>query len=316
MDGDNLIDKSEIEKHVESYLQTRLPSLLQAVTQQINISQIAAASGVLQNLSIDRLVLGDVNIDRLVIQGTTASIQSGRAILQSVRVNLELKMSLDWWVDVYIYSDSGSEDLGSISFNISIGDVLIPAFQNINLSIPTITAQNLGASISPVSNLALGNGSFRGLKAQDTTLPAQGFQLNGLGFSNLSLGKFQMPATVTRRAGVDDFTFDSNLIIPSATLSGIQLPATAINDIQSDPVAVDGMPSRRGVDVNLGIFGFTFWIQPIAHIQISKLLMQDVHLTASIPQVSLENMHIPVDVQGISMTDLRVNNLDITDITA
>lgn len=308
-------DKSALNKQAEDLLKGRLPDIIASVSRKINIAQLAAGSGTIRDIDIDKVVLGEAHIDKVILEGTKAGIHSGSAFLQNVRVLLELKLSLDWWVDVWVYEDSGTESLGSMSFRLPIGNVQVPSLEDIDLSIPSLSVDNLSADISPISNLDLKGGTFNELDARETKLPASGFQLNGLGLGNFSLSGVQVPKTTTKEATIDRFRPNSDITLPGAQISQIQIPSAVAGTIQSGPIDVDGVATRRGVGVNFGIFGVTFWVQPVAHINIDSLTLQDVSLSAAINQAKIENVTIPVDIRGIKLKDIEINQVEINNIT-
>ena len=87
--------------------------LVIAAVRAIDISQVLVASGSLGSLRVADLRLGEATVDRLVVEGVSASVHAGSAFLQDVRILLELKLSVDWWYDIWVWDDSGSQGLGS-----------------------------------------------------------------------------------------------------------------------------------------------------------------------------------------------------------
>jgi hypothetical protein len=73
----------------------------------IDVAQLLVGSGTLGSLHVQDLTVGAATVDRLVIQGISAGIHSGSAFLQNVRFLLELRLSVHWWYDVGLWSDSG-----------------------------------------------------------------------------------------------------------------------------------------------------------------------------------------------------------------
>jgi hypothetical protein len=300
---------------IEGLLRSQLSNIIAMVARKINIAQLAAASGNIRDIDIDKIVLGEAKIDKVTLQGTTAGIHSGSAFLQNVKIILELKLTLDWWVDVWVYDDSGTESLGSMWFPIPVGNVHVPSLEDIDLTIPSLSVEDISVDIAPITNLDLGGGSFDGLDAKETTLPAAGFQLSGLGLGNFSLSNLSVPKTSTKEATIDRFQPDSDLVLPGAAVSQLQVPSAAAGNIQSGAIAIDGVATKRGVSVNFGIFGFTFWIQPVAHMSIGSMLLQDVTFSANINKVDIENVTVPIDIRGIRLKDIDLNQVDVNNIS-
>ena len=80
----------------------------------IDISQVLVGAGTIGSLRIQDIGIGAATVDRLVVQGITAGVHSGSALLQNVRFLLGLKLSVHWWYDVGLWSNSGDQGLGSL----------------------------------------------------------------------------------------------------------------------------------------------------------------------------------------------------------
>ena len=146
--------------------------------------------------------LGDATVDRLVVQGITARVHSGSAFLQNVRFLLELKLSVHWWYDIGLWSDSGDQGLGSLSFALGIGNVAVPSLSDINLAVPSATVTDASLNVSPVQNLDLGSAGLRDLRVDDTKLPASGFGLSGLQLGAVSVASLGAPDATARSLAV------------------------------------------------------------------------------------------------------------------
>src|SRR6478609_9441751 len=133
------------------------------MTQTLNVAEVAAASGSVVDIRVGQIVLGGVTIGQLTLQDTSVDINSGSAFLQDVRTIVTLDFSVHWWWDFGIASDSGTAPLGSLSFPFDLGNVSIPTLNNIPLTIPSIVAHNVTASVAPITGLDLGGGSFNGV---------------------------------------------------------------------------------------------------------------------------------------------------------
>jgi hypothetical protein len=207
--------------------------------------------------------------------------------------------------------------LGSIFFAVSVGDVEVPSLSNIVVNIPDVTATNVTATIGPIVNFDLGGGGFTGVCATNAAIPTNGFQLNGLGLASASIGNVEIPQTLVDNVRIQDFTPSGNIVVPSAQLTQLQLPLASASDIQSAaPIAIDAEATSRGLRFRLGdIFGFTIWVTPIAHTHIASLLLGGVGISGSVGQASVQNISVPVDIQGISLTTINIGQIDANNIT-
>jgi hypothetical protein len=261
--------------------------LVLAALRAIDISQVLVASGSIGSLRVAELRLGEATVDRLVVQGVSASVHAGGAFLEDVRFVLELRLSVDWWYDIWIWSDSGTESLGSLSFGIGIGNVLVPSLRDIDLSIPSATVADASVTVAPVRNLDLGGASFRDLRVDDTKLPASGFAPRG------------------------------PLHLPAVEVANIRVPAASVPNVVSQGAVNidDAQATRRGVRLNLGILGFTFWVAPVLDIHIGTLTLSNVSASAGIDRLRVEGVSVPVTVQGVTAGDLRLDTLTVNQIS-
>jgi hypothetical protein len=306
----------QLSPQVTAALQQHIPILLTGVTRKVNIAQVLAAAGQFTDIEIDKIVLGSALIGQVTLNGTSLNVRSGSAFLQNVRIVLELQFSLDWWYDIGIASGHGTDNLGSLSFGIDVGDVLVPSLNNIPLTIPNFTATNVSAGFAPITNLDLAGGSFTGLKATSTTIPADGFQLSGLGVGAVSIGNVQAPRTLVDKVSIQDFKPNGNIVVPSLQLGPVQLPSANAGDIQTGAaIAFDGIASKRGLSASLGIFGVTIWVTPIAHISIGSLDLQGVSIAGSVNQATIQNVSVPVDIRGINLKTIDIGQIDVNNIT-
>ncbi|MGH6920862.1 MAG: hypothetical protein ACREJ0_24530 [Geminicoccaceae bacterium] len=194
----------------------------------IDIGQLGAVSGTAGSLGVDRIELGEATIDRLVIQGVAASIQAGTTWLQDVRFVLELRLSVDWWYDFgWLGSGGGTVGLPSLRFGLTLGNILVPSLDDINLSVPSAVVNDAGAAIAPITNLNLGAARFRDLRVDDTQLPSAGFGLSGMDLGAVAVDNVGFPAAVSRRLSLGELTPDGPLRLPAAEVTGIEIPLGA-----------------------------------------------------------------------------------------
>jgi hypothetical protein len=288
------------------------------VTHTIDIAQVTASSGQVAQIEIDKIAPGAVKVAGLNLTGTSLAIKSGAALLQNVRFVLQLKLTLDWWYDFGIFgSDSGSDDLGSLFFPFNAGNVVVPALNNISLSIPNIAATNVTAGIAPILNLALGSAGFTGLLAAGVALPSGGFQLGGLELGPVSIASLQTPDASVGKVSIAEFAPTGSIVVPSVQLNNIELPSASAADIQSvSPFAINNIQaSAQGISVSFGIFGFTFLVTPIINTNIGSLTLSGVTLSGSVSKAEIQNVSVPVVITGINLKTITIGAIDVTNIT-
>jgi hypothetical protein len=292
--------------------------VIAAAMRKVDVAQIAAASGTARTLTVDRIELGQATVDRLVLQGLSASIHAGTTRLEDVRFLLELRLSVDWWYDFgWLGSDSGTQSLGSMSFGLPLGNVLVPSLQDINLSVPSAVVHDVEAEIRPITGVDLGGARFRNLRIDDTTLPSAGFEVSGLQLGALTLSHVGFPASTSRRLTLGDFMPNRPLTLPGAEVRGIEIPAAQIPVVRSQG-SVDienAQATRRGVSLSFGIFGFTFWVRPVFDIHIGALTLNDVSAAAAIERLGIEGITTPVTIRGVTLGELQLEQLTINQIS-
>ncbi|MGA7341740.1 MAG: hypothetical protein WBE72_24785 [Terracidiphilus sp.] len=285
------------------------------MAQTINISQANVVSGTAAEIKIDQITLGGVTIGQLVLNGTSLNVASGSALLDNVRIVITLEFAFDWWINLGFWSDSGSADLGSLSFGLSLGNVSIPSLNNIPLTVPNIVLANLSAVIAPLTSVDLGGGSFNAITAANIVLPKNGYTLTGLGLGAVSIASLQIPETTMASIGIQDFHPNANVVLPSATIGPVEIPsATAADVLGTAPVNLSGTASQQGLGVSLGVLGGTLNVTPTAYISIGTLQLQGVSLSGSVTQAILENIGVPVDLSGINLSTIDIGQINAVNI--
>ncbi len=206
------------------------------------------------------------------------------------------------------------QNLWALFFNLPVGNVEIPSLEDINLSIPSVSVSNIRADVDNISNMDLLGGSFDGLKAIETTVPQNGFQLSGLGLGNFSISSIQIPATSTTEAKLNRFQPKAEFVLPEASISSLNIPSSIVNNIQSDSIALDAVADEKGVGIDLGFLSITVFVQPIAHMFIGAMELEGVELSASVQKVRIEGIAVPLELRGIAMKGIDLTNIRVNEI--
>lgn len=293
----------------------RLPEILSPLLKRVNIEELAVNSGTIGNISIDKVNIGTAKIDKVTLANTVATVKAGNVFLQNVRMNLELQFHLDWSYDVWFASDSGTVDLGSMGFSMTIGNVTVPALQDIHLNVPSVDIHNVTGSIPPINSLKLGDAGFTNLVAKKTTLPVAGFSLSGLGMGAFSLLTAQVPQTFTDEASIASFTPSGEIALPGFTLTALNVPQTTVPNATSGQFTFDARASDRSIGVDAGIFSITIRVTPIAHLAIGAMVLSNLSMAASVGSVVATDIRLPVTVKGIVLDNLTMTDVGIKNIT-
>ena len=192
------------------------------------LPQLSVNQANLQAVSIGQVGLGPISVGNLVLNNIDFSMSAAQGVLQNMSVTVTLRISVEWHVHVPLPAgipdiDVGDTyNLGSFGFSLPVGNVVIPGLNNLNFRVPSLTAQNLAVSASPVS-LQLANVVAEQVHAADVTLPANGFTIAGLSLTSLTGSGVGIPAATVGHATVQHIHGDP-VQIPSFTLGGLQLP--------------------------------------------------------------------------------------------
>lgn len=307
----------EITRPAESSVANVLPGILAALTKKINIKQLLAASGSLGDIDIEKIVFGTVKIDQVTLQNTSLKVQSASAFLKNVRIILTIDISFKFTVDLPIVPNInfGPSHIGTLSFPVSVGNIDVPSLQNIPITIPNVSVPDVTANVPPITNLDLGGGTFTSLEANSTTTPADGFQVSGLGLGDLTLSNLKLPRTVTQSASIQEFKPNSNIVIPSAQLSGLNLPAVKINDISANAFNFIADPSAQNINISAGPLGGVITLTPTAHVYVDSLELTGVSVPVTVGQTTVEKISLPVDIRGINLKNIEISQLNVNGLS-
>jgi hypothetical protein len=286
------------------------------MSQTINLAQAAIASGAAADIKIEAIVLGGVTIGQLTLEGTSLDIAAASAALESVRVVINLDFSFDWWINLGFWSDSGSNSLGSLSFALDLGNVSIPSLGNIPITVPNIAIANLSAVVAPIAGADLGGGTFTALTASNIVLPKSGFTLTGFAVSGVTVANVEVADAAAASLSIQDFHPNGSILFPNASIGPLQIPSVTTADVQTTAsIGFNGSATQQGLNLNLGVLGGTFDVTPTAYVSIGSLQLQGVSLSGSVTKAILDNIGVPIDLQGISMNTIDIGQITATNIT-
>lgn len=296
-----------------------LELLTSAVLRRINIAQIVSKLGHAGSVNIDAVTFDNTNVEQVTIENLSTNIKCGAAILRNVRVILELHYKVNWSYDLkWLGSDSGIKELGSKAKPIPLHDIRIPALQDITLDIPKAEIEDIDAAIQPVTNFSLGGIGFEDLTVNNTNLPSDGFSISGMDFKSFKLDTFGVPASDSEDLTISQFKPDHRVSLPTISVSGINLPSVAIDDVVSDGAVsiMDIQPGEFEAPVfKIGnYFKAYFIVTPVLHFQIGELVLSDLEASASIGSVSVEGANSGIAAKGIKLDGLILNELTVNQV--
>src|SRR4051794_8388461 len=118
----------------------------------VNVPDVTADSATVQTIDVGQVRVGPVSVGELVVNNTDASATGASGVLRGVSVQISIEVSLSWRVNVGGHFGIDESDTYSwiFRFTVNVGDVTLPALNNIRLSIPDVTGQNMSADIVPM----------------------------------------------------------------------------------------------------------------------------------------------------------------------
>ena len=306
----------QVSSELETALGDRLTGILSQLPRKFNIDQIKSDSGTIGDLDVDKIVLGDATIENIVLTDTRANLGGAQAFMQNVRSVLELGFTLTWGVDLGWLGNWGdTENLGSLHFAVNVGDVSVPSLADMEMHIPSINIANPSLSLQPVNHVDLGGAQFRKLQIDNTDAPAGGFNLSGMAVGSIAIQDVEIPAASTEKITLQEFSPNEKLTLPGAEVSNLKLPSTKVDNISTGGFDLSAIASRRCLGVDLGILELSICVEPVIHMSIGSMVIQDAEISAMASKLEVKNITVPVTVRGIQMSRLNLNSIKINKIS-
>jgi|1185.fasta_scaffold46033_3 hypothetical protein len=267
-------------------------------------------------IAVGQVSLGDIVVGRLRLDNARVNVRSGQALLRDLVVTVRLEITLDWFINLLLFDDSGTEELDVVTIPFALGDWEVPGLRDINLDIAALTGNNVRTSADPIGNLQVNGLAADNVRATDIVLPTAGFALAGLGLTSVSVTDVGVPAARVGGATVGQVS-GAPLTLPNLRLRGLTLPSAAAGDIRTGPL---DLPVRRRERIPLGGFSLGFvgvdvFARPGAGTRASQMLLTGVQASASAGLVELQNVTVPFGLHNLTLADVGIHTIDIPTIT-
>lgn len=297
-------------------LLTRLGLLGAQVSRKIAIDQVSVDSGTLNNLKVERVNLGSASIGSLTVQNGSASVNNANAVLNQVRSIVELEFHLDWEIDLgWIGSWDGSENMGSLDIPVDLGTITVPDLGDIDLQIPSIDIPGLVAEMKPIDQLDLGNLDISGVRLDKLSLPSAGLSITGMGVGDLTLSSLTVPSADGEAIRVNHAAPTQHLNLPGASLENVAIPAVNMPSATSGSFTADATASDKSVGVDIGILKVSVRVTPTVHLNVGSMTLSDAQLAADLGKVSINDISLPVSLEGITGGELGLNSISVNKLT-
>ena len=255
-----------------------------------------------------------------MLNNADVSMSAAQGVLQNMSVTVTLHITVEWHVHVGLPDgipdiDIGDTyDLGSFSFSMPVGNVVIPGLNNLHFHIPSLTAQNLAVSANPVG-VQLSNVVADQLHATDVVLPSQGFTIAGLTLTSLAGNGVGVPAAKLGQATVAHLHGDP-LRIHALTLGGLNLPAAQIPVISSSaPLTIPANLQGPSPGFDAGLLRVAIHIIPSVLTHIDHLEITGANANATVAQLVLHDVSLPYDALNVTLSQIGLDTIDIPAFT-
>jgi hypothetical protein len=265
-------------------------------------------------VSVGQVGIGPIKIGQLVVTDFALSAAGDGAFLRNFVVTVTYTMRLDWHLHIdfpgHPIDEAGSEDLDSPSFAVGFGDIRLPGIENFKLDIASLSADNVAATASPITNLKLGAAVAEQIQARNLRLPAQGFSIAGLGIGALNVGGFGVPAASLDALTIGRVHGDA-FPLGQMALANLALPGAAVADIVSQGVDVTATPKPKAFHLDLGCLDLTLKVNPVAEAHIDQLVIRNLTAGASIGKIELHNVVAPYELLNLTLAQVGIDTIAV-----
>lgn len=298
-------------------------TLLAAVMRRISLPKFVSASGSTSSIKIDEIRLDDATVDQVNAEDVKIELDTGNVVLRDVRTVVRLRITFNYGIHIPLpwpipdFDLDGSTTVESWPIPFNVGNVDIPALNNVDLDIPSATLEDIEASLDPIKGLDLGSGTFKGVNLDDTVLPAAGFGLGGMSLGALNLNGVSVPSVSAARFSLDEFSPDAKLVFPSISIKNVELPSVSAPDVSSEgPVVVPEVTSStQHIPLLRGILTASVDIDPTMDIIIGSMDIDNMSAVSSVKKIDIRDMRVSVGVSGVTLDGLELNSVEVESIS-
>ena len=298
-------------------------TLFAAVMRRISLPRFASASGSTGSIKIDEIRLDDATVDQVDAENVKIELDTGNVTLRDVRTVVRLRITFNWGVHINLpwpipdFDEGGHVTIESWPIPFNVGNVDIPALNNVDLDIPSATLEDIEASLEPIKDLNLGSGTFSGVALDDTVLPAAGFGLGGMSLGALNLKGVEVPSVSAARLSLNEFSPDAQLVFPSVSIKNVQLPSTSAPEVSSEgPVVVPEVTtSTQRIPLLDGFLTASIDIEPTMDLLIGSVDIDNMSAVSSVEKIEIRDMKVNVEVSGVTLDELELNSVEVESIS-
>jgi hypothetical protein len=272
----------------------------------------------INSIAVGQVGIGPIRIGQLTVRNLNLRMSTGAIELRNFRVTVSLRLALVWKVCVGIPFDGskcwdGTINLGEPSVTVPLGDVRIPGLQTFDINMGQLSVSNLTATSSPLNNLRIGTAVAEQIRARNTTVPAQGFQVAGLGLNAVRMDGVGVPAVRVEEVAVARVKGEA-LPLGGLTLANLALPATAVGDIASTALDVRATAVRHDIVADAGLLDITLQITPTARARMDRFSISGLNASGSIGSIEIRDAVAPYELLNLTLSQIGIESIDIPTI--
>jgi hypothetical protein len=268
-------------------------------------------------ISIGQLNAGPVQVGRLVLNDTRASIRTGVAVFRNLRVQLQLELMLRWEVRVDLAvlqkTWSGSILIGKQTPVITVGDLALPGLQRLDMSLATLSVDQLQAQIGALHDLDLGGATAEHVRIADVTAPVQDITIAGLGIGGISVEGLGLPAATAGATTVTRLRGDA-LPLGTVTLPAVELPAAGAGRVVGAGLDTTAVSNPIAFTADTGLLDVTLEVVPGSRLLADELVLDGIDVGLAVGAIELHDVVLPYEVLDLTLSQIGVENVDVPKI--
>jgi hypothetical protein len=284
---------------------------------QVTVPALEVQQANLKAIDIGQVAIGPITVGDLVINNADFTMSAAQLVMQSVTVTMHIHVTVDWdihigmpdWIPDINIGDSFS--LGTLTFGpMNIGNVVVPGLSNMQLHIPSLTAQNMSVSADPLG-LTANNATADQIHASNVALPSAGFSIAGLSLSSVDGNTISVPAAKLDQAKIAHLHGDA-IQVPAFRAHTLNLPAAQIPQISSTaPLDIPANLSTITIGFDAGILIVKIHLTPSALMNVNHIEITGADASATVGQIVLHNVTLPYDVLNLTLSQIGINTVAI-----
>ncbi|HEY4699921.1 MAG TPA: hypothetical protein VIH27_06085 [Nitrososphaerales archaeon] len=293
------------------------------MTQEIKVPNSKIKSSQTGLVTIQETLVGPINMSQVILNGFKGDFKYSSGTMKNTEIKIVIKPYIDYWwgvcidfyFDSYCVGDSGTVSLGTIDTGwSSLGNVLIDGGQ--------LLLDVAKTSFGPFKMTPLPIGGKEG-----------GIAVSSIQTDNITMKDTSMSTGLQSVLGIDlpipnpmgpQSTQIKDTVMERFQSQGIRIPPMTFRDIQSQNIKMDksrtggfnatGSFTKSTSWVDLTFIGFRLRFDISSTLKASELIMNDLSGDVKINSATTSGFSMTMDMRGIDIKDLKINNFQIPTI--